>query len=466
MPDTDDTNLALAVSPASVDEMNAEFYGRFPFPWRPARFDCALDPDFQTVMLNQDLGDWEHRTVPRAPRIWVAGCGTNQAVLTALRFPTAHVLGSDLSVESLDLSARTARELGVTNLELRQESLNQTAYAERFDYVLCTGVIHHNADPPAVLRRIARALKPTGILELMVYNRYHRVMTSAFQKAVRILSGDGEKPDFERELSTAARLIADFPARNLLSSFLSDYRESPEAAIADTLIQPVESSYTVESLEEMARGCGLEIVAPCLNIFDRATNRLSWNLSFPDPDLQCHYERLSDSRRWQVTNLLLFEQSPLLWFYVQREDSGRPPKSERAICEEFLEARFVRTSTSQRSFAPDEAGKYRMSPAVSQYPPTPSDPVILGILDAVDGKTAMSQIWTRLGLSTAFPFLNAMRLKMTTSAFPYLRSTESGAAPVDGTGKPDTGVEGMKETGREKFRGLSRRPIPRRGPAE
>jgi SAM-dependent methyltransferase len=465
MPDADDTNLVLAASPASVDALNAEFYGRFPYPWRPARFEYLLDPHFETVMLNQDLGDWQHRRVPEAPSIWVAGCGTNQALITALRFPAARVFGSDLSVSSLDLCARTARELRVSNLELKEESLNEAAHDGRFDYVVCTGVIHHNADPAAVLRRLARALKPAGILELMVYNRFHRMVNAAFQKAVRVLVGDQGKPDFEMELDTAARLVADFPAENLVSRFLSDYRGSSEEAIADQFIQPVESSYTVESLEELASGCGLEMVAPCLNIFDRATKRISWNLSFRDPELRRRYELLSDSRRWQIANLLLFEQSPMLWFYFQRKDSGRPAGTERSFCEGFLESRFVRNETTRRSFVMDEGGSYRLTPEASPYPAASSDPAIREILDAVDGGTGMSEIWARLGLSTEFEFVNAMRLKLTTSAFPYLRSVESSAARPDG---PEQGpaVERLKEASREKFRSAARRPARGRGPAE
>src|ERR671920_177785 len=119
--DKDENNLILAQSTASVDSINAKFYGRFQFPWPPYAFSKPLDPDFEAVMLNQSLGSWDHSAVPTDPRIWVAGCGTNQAVFTALQFPKASILGTDLSVNSLETAARNARALGVTNLELKQE---------------------------------------------------------------------------------------------------------------------------------------------------------------------------------------------------------------------------------------------------------------------------------------------------------------------------------------------------------
>src|SRR5689334_7124119 len=102
-PGRDEQNVSLAESGADVDGINAQFYGKYPFPPRAFRLERPLDPDFQRIMLCQDLGDWQHRTLPPRPAIWVAGCGTNQAVITALTFPRATVIGSDVSATSLDV---------------------------------------------------------------------------------------------------------------------------------------------------------------------------------------------------------------------------------------------------------------------------------------------------------------------------------------------------------------------------
>ena len=160
----DEENRVLAESQDSVDGLLAKFYRRFPWPWQPIKFDYLEDTDFGMNMLNQDIGDYSHSTVPRNAKIWVAGCGTNQALHTALKFPNASVIGSDLSSKSLELCAKNAKELGVTNLEVREESLNHVPYYEEFDYVISTGVIHHNADPKVTLDKLSAALKPGGIM--------------------------------------------------------------------------------------------------------------------------------------------------------------------------------------------------------------------------------------------------------------------------------------------------------------
>jgi 2-polyprenyl-3-methyl-5-hydroxy-6-metoxy-1,4-benzoquinol methylase len=425
---SDQNNLLLVETIDSVDELNANFYGRFPYPWLASKFEYLHDLRFQTDMLNQAIGDWGHDVVPPDAKIWVAGCGVNQAVFTALKFPQASVVGSDVSSTSLELCTETARQLGIKNLELRQESLNHVTYQGEFDHVICTGVIHHNADPQATLEKLSQAMKPTGVMELMVYNRFHWVIPVAFQQAVRTLCSSQDELNFETELSVTRRIIEDVPKGIMLSRYLSRYNSaSPEAMIADELLQPVIYSYTVESLEDMAAKCQLEMLMPCLNQFDKETGNFSWNMNFSDPVLRDLYESLPDTRRWHIANLFLMESSPMLWFYMQRTDGGRPRKTERVICEEFLDTVFARSSTTQKYFLRDEEEKYRLSPNEMQFPIAVPDPSVRKIVEAVDGRTAMREIFARLGLQTNFHTVNQARMKLTTPIFPHLKAVSASA---------------------------------------
>ena len=423
---SDDNNLMLVESIASVDKLNAEFYGLFPYPWRAVKFDYLQDPNFETVLLNQDVGEWQLDRLPEKPRIWVAGCGTNQAVFTALRFPQARVVASDVSAVSLDICAGTARQLGISNLELKQESINGVEYQNQFDYIISTGVIHHNADPQATLDKIATALKPAGILELMVYNRFHWTIPAAFQKAIRILGRDGSAASFESELSLAKEIIGEIPQETLIG-VISKYRDCSDAMLADELLQPVLHSYTVESLAEMAAGSGLEILLPCLNQFDKAEQKISWNMDFQSARLREIYDSLPDLRRWQVTNLLLREKSPQLWFYLQHKNSTHERKSEKQVCEEFLKATFARAVTTQRGFIQGQDGNYRLLSKSISFPALPPDTSVKKIFDAVDGRRPMKEIFEELNLEPTFAVVNKARIMLATSAFPYLKVVATSA---------------------------------------
>ncbi|HEX4966057.1 MAG TPA: class I SAM-dependent methyltransferase [Thermoanaerobaculia bacterium] len=418
----DDENLLLVESVDSVDDLLSRFYGRFPWPWPAKKFDYLEDPDFEIAMVNQDVGDWTHRTLPWTPRIWVAGCGVNQALIVALRFRRAQVVGSDLSVKSLELCRRMAAEMGIKNLELREESINHVTYENEFDSVICTGVIHHNAEPQVTLSRLAAALKPGGIMELMVYNRFHRIITSAFQKAVRVFGEAGPEIDFEREVALARKIVDDMPPNGALEKAFIQYMEWSESDFADLLIQPVEHSYTVESLETLARSCGLEMMVPCVsNYAKHLAANLRHDLDFQDPALREQYFALSDTRRWQVTNLLLHDKSPLLWFYLRRSD-GTPRRTQREICEAFLDTRFEPCATTQRSFMRGDDGRYSLLPNAVTYPLTPSHREVREIVEAAGPDRTMREVFGQLSLSTEWPSVDRLRNQLATSAFSYLRA--------------------------------------------
>jgi SAM-dependent methyltransferase len=424
MANNDQDNIGFARSIESTDSLNANFYGRFQFPWAPSAFDAATDPEFETVMLNQSLGSWDHSLVPANPKIWVAGCGTNQAIFTALRFPNATILATDLSATSLDTSADTARQLGISNVEFRRESINQVKSENEFDYIICTGVIHHNADPQVSLAQLSRALKPSGILELMVYNRYHRIETTAFQKAVRILAGTTAEANFEGEMQVAQEIIAGFNMPNRMVQFLENYKECPEAKLADSLLQPIEYSYTVRSLESLIGSCNLELLVPCINQFDIASRSYLWNLEFDDSRLQTLYDALPDSDRWAVSNYLMLEKSPMLWFYLQRTDSNRRRKSEKQLCEEFLEQKLRKSNTKKKVYIRSEDGKYVLSDRLRPYPGLHIDNLCSRIIASIDNQpgTRLRDVLAQLEVETRFSLLNKLRLLLTTNAFPFLVS--------------------------------------------
>jgi SAM-dependent methyltransferase len=387
-------------------------------------FDQVTDPDFETILLNQSVGSWDHSQIRRNPRVWVAGCGTNQAVFAALRFPGGTVLGSDLSEVSLATAAGTARMVGVSNLQLKQESLNEVGYKAEFDYVLCTGVIHHNANPAATLSRLAGSLKPDGLMELMVYNRFHRPLPVAFQKAIRLLRNGSDEPDFESDLCLAKSVIGGLPGPSQMTLFLEHFKQCSEAELADVLLQPLEHSFTLKSLMDLLHECGLELVAPCINIFDKTRETYLWNLEFNDASLQHRYDALSDAERWQISNYLMFDKSPMLWFYVRRVGQGGQPKSEKQLTEEFLQREFVAATTKRRIFFLKESGEYALMPTPSVYPGKHPKDICRQIIAQVESSpsTRMRDVFSRLKMDTSFPSVNKFRLQLTTSAFPFLRA--------------------------------------------
>lgn len=421
MTETPFFNIDGSLGAADVDAINSEFYAEINYPWAPMILPVYQDGAFWPEVMNHELGrSGEHALRPDM-KIWVAGCGTNQAVLTALRFPEATVIGSDISTTSLETCRKLADQAGATNLTLREESLNEVIYRGEFDYVLCTGVVHHNADPAATLRNVAKAVKPTGVMELMIYNFYHRILTTAYQKAIRILAGSGSKPDIEKEMPLTRALIERFPVANHLSAFLDEQKNAPPAAIADYFLQPVEYSYTVYSFRDLCREAGLELTSYCVNQFDNMNARTNWMLDIADERVRQAHLDLPDIDRWQVTNLLLGELTPLLWFFTQPENSTLNRRTDAEAREAFLDTIYMPRKTYVVQYRRQGDG-YKKSDSTISFP-VPARPACEEaalVYDNCDGYRPMRVILKALRIDPDPRTVETLRNALITTGNPYL----------------------------------------------
>src|SRR5271170_3669527 len=104
-------------------------------------------------------------------------------------------LGIDVSDSSLGHEAHLKQKHRLDNLELIQMSLGEIGSLGRtFDLIVCTGVLHHLPDPDAGLRCLRDALKPHGVMSVMLYGSFPRVGVYMLQEVFRLL---GLKQDVE-----------------------------------------------------------------------------------------------------------------------------------------------------------------------------------------------------------------------------------------------------------------------------
>lgn len=178
--------------------------------------------------------------------ILVAGCGTVQAAHYAARWPRARVTGIDVSANSIAFTRELKRKHALDNLEVRQLAVERAGeLGQSFEYVVCTGVLHHLPDPDAGLRALRDVLESTGALNLMVYAPYGRAGIYMLQDYCRRL-GIGRTAAEIRDLAaTLKALPPDHPLAPLL-------RTSPDFAnsdgLADALLHPQDRSYSVPEL--------------------------------------------------------------------------------------------------------------------------------------------------------------------------------------------------------------------------
>lgn len=118
--------------------------------------------------------------------ILVAGCGTGvEAVSLAAKVEGIRVTAVDLSLSSLTYAKRKANELGLENIEFVQADILELAeLQQRFDAVLCVGVLHHMREPRAGLRALVPLVRPDGLLKIGLYSERARGSVNVARKMI------------------------------------------------------------------------------------------------------------------------------------------------------------------------------------------------------------------------------------------------------------------------------------------
>jgi SAM-dependent methyltransferase len=230
------------------------FYERHPYPPPVDSLETyrLLWQDRQRRRADFHLA-WPTRVYREDQSILIAGCGTSQGAKHAMRWPAARVTAIDFSATSVAETEALKRKHRLDNLVVRQLPVERVGeLGSTFDQIVCTGVLHHLADPDAGLRALREVLAPNGAMHLMVYAPYGRTgvyMLQEFCRRVGIEATD----DGIRELVAA---LGALPSGHPLASLLRqapDFRD--EAALADALLHPQDRAYSVPELFDfLARG--------------------------------------------------------------------------------------------------------------------------------------------------------------------------------------------------------------------
>uniref|UniRef100_I2Q7Q4 Methyltransferase family protein n=1 Tax=Desulfovibrio sp. U5L TaxID=596152 RepID=I2Q7Q4_9BACT len=199
---------------------------------------------------------WPERRSLNGLKVLIAGCGTNQAAYYALALPEAKITAVDISRTSLEHTQYLKEKHGLTNLFLYKMSLlDVTKLGESFDFIVCTGVLHHMPDPDAGLRVLRDVLAPDGLMNIMVYGQMLRIGVYMLQDAFRRLRFEQTQQDLDLVKST----INSLPKNHIIQNYLSIAEDLKyDSGIVDTFLHTQDRAYTVPQVLEFARSNGLE----------------------------------------------------------------------------------------------------------------------------------------------------------------------------------------------------------------
>jgi len=234
---------------APVTRAVAAQYGRWPYPvWQRAN---AIALRSLSDLLSACGPDAP--TLPDRPNILVAGCGTGREALMIARLaPDAMVTAIELSETSLSVARE--RCAGRTNLRLLRHDLHAVAeLGQRFDYIACSGVLHHLPDPEAGWAALVDVLAPGGAMQVALYSKIARLPVTAARARLGTLMDEPVSDDLIRE--ARRRLIAaPMPTVSDSRDFFST------AGVRDLLFHVHEDRFDVPRIARAIDALGLKLL--------------------------------------------------------------------------------------------------------------------------------------------------------------------------------------------------------------
>jgi len=180
------------------------------------------------------LADWD--IDGDVKNVWIAGCGTIAPLMFGRRNPDVAFYATDLSTKALTRLRWRLNIFGIRNVKLSVEDLFESAYQEIFDAIDCYGVLHHTVSPKKALESMAKALRPGGVLRLMVYSRDARYEIESLRKEI---VDKGLK-----DISMIEKIIKDRGLKRI-REFLT------RNGVADALLNPIVSTFDRESFSQL-----------------------------------------------------------------------------------------------------------------------------------------------------------------------------------------------------------------------
>jgi SAM-dependent methyltransferase len=302
----------------STSERVAAQYQRHIYPpplddlsGKPAREKTErADPKYFSAHL------WPEGRPRNSLRILSAGCGTSQAAHVAYNNPESSVTGIDISDASLAHQQRLADQHGLKNLRLqRRDILAIAGSAERFDLIICTGVLHHMERPEDGLRALASVLSPRGVIYAMVYAYAKRAGVYLLQDLFRRLRIGQD----DSGIAFVRKTLRELPPQHYARWFLPPSIEQiADAELVDIFLHVQDRAYSVQEVLDLVSGADLAFQGWS----DNGLYYRDANLD-PSSELWSRLEGVTEQDEWSVIDNLLLHN--MRHSFLARHDTGDAP---------------------------------------------------------------------------------------------------------------------------------------------
>jgi len=296
-----DTSIENQKREKAVTRKVKDFYEQIQFPgYRPMEQDSL-------IFFRKFSNLIDTLTVEEQPvRVLDAGCGTgNTSLALSAQFENVEFFGVDISSASILRAQKSAEEKQLSNVQFYEWNLlDSLKHEEKFNIIMCFGVLHHTAQMQKVLNNLKTSLKKNGTLFLWVYGEYGRYRHSLNLKLLSMLLDavpeNDNRIDLAREfiLKTGNGMaVKDLLGNRYDDPLLSEFFTNP-TWIADQFLNPNELTLNMRDLLTLTKNADLKITEWIGVGKDVST-------LFNSPELEKRFNLLSAEQQMIALDLLL-----------------------------------------------------------------------------------------------------------------------------------------------------------------
>ena len=232
----------------NITNLVQDFYTKKPFP------------NYDNLESKQSIvnkGDANHLTHSLKTHIGLnknfleVGSGTCQLSNYLAVGTNNNIYALDPTLESLKLGENFANNNNIQNVNFINADLFDSIFNDNtFDFVWCSGVLHHTKNPKLGFETISKYVKKDGYILIGLYNKYGRFRTHFRQFIYKNIS------------KRLAILLDPF-----LRSLGSNAQEKKDAWIQDQYQHPVESTHSYDEVLDWFSNEGFDFVNAIPSIF-------------------------------------------------------------------------------------------------------------------------------------------------------------------------------------------------------
>ncbi|MGV2431961.1 MAG UNVERIFIED_CONTAM: class I SAM-dependent methyltransferase [Rickettsiaceae bacterium] len=267
MSELNQNNTSVIVQTSDLKNVK-DHYQDYPYPYRnPEEEKTRL-----LALMGEYLGELNHylykgkESFKKNFRILIAGGGTGDSSTymgEQLKDTECEIVYLDFSKASMEIAQKRAEIRGIKNIKWINDSILNIPKLKlgKFDYINCSGVLHHLASPDAGLKILQESLTDRGGMSVMVYGKYGRTGVYQIQEIMKMVN-EGVDSRAE-EVMNGKTIINSLPETNWYvrgKELLYDHLIYGDIGLYDMFLHKQDRAYSIPELYKFIEDAGLHFV--------------------------------------------------------------------------------------------------------------------------------------------------------------------------------------------------------------